>query len=418
MKVLIVLTYYQPHISGLTIYVARLARALVERGHKVTVLTSQFDRSLPRNQIIDGVNIVRAPVLMRVSKGVIMPTFGFLATRLTRQHDVIHLHLPQFDAPGLALRGRLLKKPVVLTYHCDLLLPPGLFNRVANAVILTNNWLAGRLADAVVAYTEDYAVHSRFLSQLLDKVEVIPPPVVLPPAEPGAVERFAHKWDLTGQKVIGMSARMATEKGVEVLLRALPTILSEYPNTRILFANPPALGEEEYMRRLQPLLDKHSGHWTFLGTLEQTEMSAFYANCDLTVLPSLNSTESFGLVQIEGMLCGTPSVASNLPGVRQPVLMTGMGEIAPIGDSEGLGQAILRILRDRSSYIRPAEVIARPFLPASTAQHYEALFRDLLNKNPSRSLANGQGRVAYAQLKRLVDLDSLDPAERTNEQYD
>lgn len=402
MKVLVVLTYYQPHISGLTIYVARLARALVERGHQVTVLTSQYNRSLPRHEVIDGVNVVRAPVLLRVSKGVIMPTFGFLATRLTRQHDVVHLHLPQFDAPGLALRGRLLKRPVVLTYHCDLQLPPGLLNRIVNSVILLNNWLAGRLADAVVAYTEDYAIHSHFLSALLNKLEVIPPPVVLPPPAPGAVEQFAARWSLAGHKVIGMSARMATEKGVEVLLRALPWVLDEFPSTRVLFASPPALGENEYRRRLTPLLEKYADHWTFLGTLEQDEMAAFYANCDLTVLPSLNSTESFGLVQIEGMLCGAPSVASNLPGVRQPVLMTGMGEIAPIGDPAGLATAIQKVLRDAPAYLRRPEAIASPFVPAETARHYEALFERLLAGGGSRPAKISGGLAAYAQLERLA----------------
>ena len=151
MRILTVLTYYRPHISGVSIYVERLSRALVERGHQVTVLTSQYDRSLPRQERENGVRVVRAPVLFRVSKGVIMPTIGLQATQLTRQHDVILLHLPQFDAPGLALRGRLMGRPVVLTYHCDLRLPDGVLNRVANAVVLCNNWLAGRLADAVVA---------------------------------------------------------------------------------------------------------------------------------------------------------------------------------------------------------------------------------------------------------------------------
>jgi glycosyltransferase involved in cell wall biosynthesis len=402
MKILVILTYYRPHISGLTIYVERLSRALVERGHQVTVLTSQYDRSLPRNEQVDGVNVFRAPVLMRVSKGVIMPSFGLLATQLTRQHDVVHLHLPQFDAPGLALRGRLMKRPVVLTYHCDLQLPPGLFNRMVNSVILFNNWLAGRLADAVVAYTEDYASHSHFLAPLMHKVEVIPPPVLLPAAAPDAVEAFAKKWELDGRMVIGMSARMATEKGVEVLLKALPQILVEFPNTQILFACPPALGEKEYVRRLQPLLQKHADHWAFLGSLTQDEMAAFYTNCDLTVLPSLNSTESFGLVQIEGMICGAPSVASNLPGVRQPVLMTGMGEIAPIGDPAGLAEAILRVLRDKVRYQRPPQVIAEPFAPAETARHYENLFSWLLTGKSLPDAGLRRGLDAYTRLRELT----------------
>jgi len=106
MKILIVLTYYRPHTSGLTIYAERLAKALVNRGHTVTVLTSQFDKSLPRNEILDGLKIVRVPVLFRLSKGVIMPAFGYLATKLVLEHDVIQLHLPQFDAAGVALRGK------------------------------------------------------------------------------------------------------------------------------------------------------------------------------------------------------------------------------------------------------------------------------------------------------------------------
>ncbi|EKD89501.1 MAG: glycosyl transferase group 1, partial [uncultured bacterium] len=79
MKILIVLTYYRPHISGLTIYAERLAKAFAVRGHEVTVLTSRFKKELPSEEIVSGVRIVRAPVLFRLSKGVIMPTFGFIA---------------------------------------------------------------------------------------------------------------------------------------------------------------------------------------------------------------------------------------------------------------------------------------------------------------------------------------------------
>jgi len=135
MKILTVLTYYRPHTSGLTIYAERLARAFVKRGHQVTVMTTQYEPSLPREETMHGVKIVRVPVAARISKGVIAPTFGFVATKLVATHDVVQMHLPQFDAPGVALRGRLFRKPAVLTYHCDLLLPPGYFNRFVNAVV-------------------------------------------------------------------------------------------------------------------------------------------------------------------------------------------------------------------------------------------------------------------------------------------
>ncbi len=190
MKILTVLTYYRPHTSGLTIYVERLAKSLVKLGHEVTVLTSQYDKSLPQEEIQDGVRIIRAPVLFRVSKGVIMPTIGWLAWKLVSSHDVVHLHLPQFDAAGIALRGRILKKPTLITYHCDLLLPKSFFNRIINSVVLFMNYLAGLLADRIGAYTDDFAAHSPFLQRFKRKVRVILPPVVMPAAAPDVIKEY------------------------------------------------------------------------------------------------------------------------------------------------------------------------------------------------------------------------------------
>jgi len=95
------------------------------------------------------------------------------------------------------------------------------------------------------------------------------------------------------------------------------------------------------------------------------------------VLPSLNSTESFGMVQVEAMLCGTPSIASALPGVRQPVMQTGMGLVVPIGDSAALAEAIIQVLSDRARFVRSREDIAGRFSTERTANEYEALFAEL-----------------------------------------
>jgi glycosyltransferase involved in cell wall biosynthesis len=384
MRVLIVLTYYRPHTSGLTIYAERLAKGLARRGHEVTILTSHYSRNLARRETLDGVQIVRAPVLFRISKGVIMPTFGFLAWKLAAQADVISLHLPQFDAAGVALRGRLMKKPTVLTYHCDLRLPPGAFNHFVNRTVDAMNNLAGKFAHKVIAYTQDFANHSPFLTKFGDRLHVISPPVELPPMTPSGVAAFAKMHNpQRAHPVIGMAARLASEKGVEVLLNAFPRILERYPHARILFAGQykNVLAEETYARRLQPMIYRYEDldQWKFLDVLDPVQMAAFYPNLDLLVVPSLNSTESFGLVQVEAMLCGVPCVASDLPGVRQPIQQTGMGEIAPIGDAEGLAQAMLQVLDHHSAYIRPREEIAERFSTERTVAEYEALFEQLLN---------------------------------------
>jgi glycosyltransferase involved in cell wall biosynthesis len=298
---------------------------------------------------------------------------------------VLSIHLPQFDAPGIALRGRLLGKPALLTYHSDLSLPPTLFNRLANQVVNVANRAAAGWADAVVAYTQDFAEHSPFLSRYLPKVRIIPPPVEVGKASPEDVRAFRRKHTLEGHKVIGMAARLATEKGVEYLLEAAPTILEKHPGTRFLFAGQyeNVLGEEAYARKIAPLLAALGDRWTFLGVLPPDGMAAFFKSCDLTVLPSINSTETFGLVQIESMICGTPVVASGLPGVREPVRLTGMGKIIPPRDPTRLAEAVLEVLANRRKYVRPAGRIAAMFSPDATAALYESLFREIMEKKKS-----------------------------------
>ncbi|MBN1303843.1 MAG: glycosyltransferase family 4 protein [Anaerolineales bacterium] len=385
MKILTVLTYYRPHTSGLTIYAERLARALARRGHEVTVMTAQYDKSLPLEEMMEGVHVVRVPVAVRISKGVLAPGFGLAATKLVLSHDVVQMHLPQFDAPGVALRGRLFKRPAVLTYHCDLRLQPNPFNRIVNAVVQFQNHMAGILADQIVTYTRDYADHSPYLSRFSHKLQTILPPVELPEARPGAVAAFAREHK-TGEDrpVIGMAARLAAEKGVEVLLDALPALLEKYPRAQVLFAGQyqDVLSEQAYSDRLMPTIKKYeaSGHWKFLGVLNPAQMAAFYPNLDALVVPSLNSTEAFGLVQIEAMLHNVPCVASALPGVRQPVLMHKMGETAAIGSAEELAQRLLEIFDHQDQYRCDTDELARTYDPDSIAAAYETLFERLLKE--------------------------------------
>ncbi len=385
MKILTVLTYYRPHTSGLTIYAERLACAFVKRGHQVTVMTTQYDPSLSQEETMDGVRVIRVPVVARVSKGVLAPTFGFVATRLVAQHDVVQMHLPQFDAPGVALRARLFRKPAVLTYHCDVLLPPGAFNRFVNLVVKFQNNMAGLLANHIVTYTQDYADNSLYLSRYASKLTPILPPVELPVPAPQAVSAFAGKHHTKERRpVIGMVTRFASEKGVEILLEALPTILKKYPNAQVLYAgqHQNVMGEQAYFDRLSPEIHEYenSGHWTFLGNLDPVQLAALYPNLDVLTVPSLNSTEAFGLVQIEAMINGVPSVPSALPGVRQPVMMHGMGKVSEIGNAESLANAILDVLDEPEKYEGDIESIKKAYDPDSIAQEYEKLFEKLMRK--------------------------------------
>ena len=102
----------------------------------------------------------------------------------------------------------------------------------------------------------------------------------------------------------------------------------------------------------------------------------------MLVVPSLNSTETFGLVQIEAMIQGTPSIAANLPGVRVPPRLTGMGEVIPIGDSDGLAEAIIQVISHPEKYQGSPEDVEKQFDPMVNAAAHERIYRELLGDLP------------------------------------
>jgi glycosyltransferase involved in cell wall biosynthesis len=397
MRVLFVLTYYRPHVSGLTIYVERLARAMAARGHQVTVLTSRYERHLPAEEMMDGVRVVRVPVAFRFNKGVFMPAFAAAAWREMRAHDVVNIHLPQLEAAVATLMARLAGRKPILTYHCDLQMPPVWYGRFVNRITYWNNVLAARLAHTIVAYTDDFARHSPLLSRFWraparsagpggaaspargDKLCVILPPVTIPDPTPEGVAALRERAVLNGnQRVIGFAARFAHEKGADYLIKAIPHIRAAVPDIHILFAGPykDVIGETIWYD-LQPLIKQNQAYLTFLGSLNPSQMANFFALCDVVTVASINNTESFGLVQVESFMCGTPVVATDLPGVRQPVTMTGMGEIVPVADAAGLAAGIVKVLQNREQYIRPREEIMARFDLQHTVDEYERLFTRL-----------------------------------------
>ncbi len=388
-SVLFVLTYYRPHVSGLTIYVERLARELVARGHQVTVLTSRHDDSLPATESIDGVRVVRVRVFARISKGVLMP-ICLRAIGEARRADVVSIHLPQLDGGPVAVVSRLLRRPTVLTYHCDLRLPAGFINRFADAIVFAMNLLAGLMSQRIVAYTQDYASSSRLLRRFPGKIRVIPPPVIMPASTAEASDEFRRRHGLGDGPVIGAAARLATEKGIEFLVDAMPALIERYPGIRMLFAGQhrDVVGEQQYWEMLAPRIAALGDRWTFLGVLQPDEMPAFYSAIDVLVVSSINSTESFGLVQVEAMYNGTPTVATNLPGVRQPVMMTGMGVVVDVADGAAIVAGVRELLDHPDSYRRPRAEIEAVFDLRATVDAYERLFAEL--GAPVTQAADGQ----------------------------
>ncbi len=381
MKILITSTYFYPYSSGLSVYALRVARGLVGLGNEVCVLTSQYNQDLDLEENLDGVKIVRVKVGMKLSKGVLMPGLRATAKKWIEWADVVNVHIPQFESFVLARLAKQLRKPLMVTYHCDLIMSGDWFRRLAGWGTILLGKKALKQAKVIVQNTLDYARHSAVLKTYLDKVVEVPTPVVFFETNPGEKMAFRERFSLAeSDKVLGLAGRVASEKGYEYLAQALPLVWEKYPTARVVHAGSwkGVIGEEAYLAKVEAMIRPLGDKWKSLGFLSDDDFMRFFAACDLLVFSSLNATESFGIVQIEALSQGTPIVASDLPGVRQPVLQTGLGRIVPVKDAAALAEAIISVLDERDETWLIPESYLQQFEQEMVAERYQEIFTSLV----------------------------------------
>jgi glycosyltransferase involved in cell wall biosynthesis len=372
--VVMALNYYAPYISGLTEAARIVAEALAANGQRVLVVTGQHDKALPLRETINGVQVYRTPVVARIGKGLISPMFVPAVIRFGRLAKVVNLHMPMIESGPIAagLRGT----PIVATYQCDISLPPSMFNAFQTAVMDWSNGLALRLAAAVVPSSDDYARSSRLERFIRPPREVpISPPTRLHPEATPTFRRGAGIH-------VGFLGRLVEEKGLEYLVDGFRAF--DDPDARLLIAGDytnVAGGSVVATVRKQMGNDSRI---ELLGFLRDDELANFYASLDVFALPSVNSFEAFGIVQVEAMKRGVAAIASDLPGVKTPVEETGFGIIVKRRDSGAITDALNELRSrplDRETGTERANAL---FSEEKTVAEYSALFDSLSQNGDSK----------------------------------
>lgn len=374
-----ILTYYLPHRTGLTIHVKEVAEGLARRGHNVTVLCANIPKSKKR-ETINGVTVIRLPALLRMSRGVLMPSYPFALYGLIKNNDIINIHLPILESALISLYAKLLGKKVILTHHGDLHLPKGrFFNKIVEYLMFKFYKYSAKHAHKIIGYSHDYADHSYYLLPFRNKIKVIYPPIVADVPDKEEVEHFRKKHSLKNCKIIGFAGRFVEEKRPDYLINVVPFILEKIPDVKIIFAGEYHIKYERFYDKCSSLIDKYSPYILFAGKMNTPkEMANFYSLCDVLVLPS--DTECLGMVQVEAMLCGTPVVVNDIPGAREAVRVTQMGKVAAAANPKELSEAIYEVISNKSKYVKPREFISKSFSVDETINRYESLFIEASNK--------------------------------------
>src|SRR3989338_2379339 len=161
MKILTTLSYYKPHISGLTVFVQRLIGGLSKKDFKFTVLTSRHRKNLLKSETENNIKIIRSPVLLTLGKVPVMPWYLFQVIREIINNDIVWINLPQAEGLIVAVIAKLFGKKIITTVHCLPLLPDGWQRSFFQRPFDILNNLIIRLADKVIYYTKDYAENTK-----------------------------------------------------------------------------------------------------------------------------------------------------------------------------------------------------------------------------------------------------------------
>jgi glycosyltransferase involved in cell wall biosynthesis/SAM-dependent methyltransferase len=377
MKILVVLTFYHPHWTGLTAYAKRLAEGLVARGHTVTVLTSQHNAELPREEMIGGVRVIRLPFVARVSRTVIMPSFPLVAARLIAEHDIVHVHTPMPETLLITGLARALGRASLVTHQGDVVMPAGMFNAAIQRAMDSTMTAGMQLASGVVVHSADYGRHSRFLAPIAGKLLSIYPPADIPPPQPDEIRAWRGELGLEGKRLIGFAGRFVEEKGFDFLLQSIPLVRKHIPEAHFVYAGETNVVYEPFFERWRHLFEQQREAISTLGLiLDKQRMANFYAMCDLFALPS--RSDCFPSVQIEALLSGTPLITTDIPGAREVVQVTGMGRLVRPRDPQALAEGIVEALRDTEAPRPAREEVQRIFDPQRSIQEYEALMERLV----------------------------------------
>jgi D-inositol-3-phosphate glycosyltransferase len=247
-----------------------------------------------------------------------------------------------------------------------------------------------RFADALVAATPvEKAQLEQLYSANSDRINVISPGV--------DTERFhpipkAHAKEVIGicpnRRTILFVGRIEPLKGIDSLLCAISQVVKKLPDLRdwlcvpIIGGDPDRILEDDEMVRLQELREELGINdiVTFLGAKDQDMLQYYYSAAEMVVMPS--DYESFGMVALEAMACGTPVIASDVGGLSFLVKHGRTGYRVPARDSKALASKIVQLLTNAGLQRRighRAACWAEAYAWPNIADKIETLYKKVLS---------------------------------------
>lgn len=329
MNILQVNKFYYPKVGGIERVVQNIAEGLPKQ-YNTHVLAAQ-PVGFPSSDYHSGVKITKAASLGVIMSVPVAPTFPIRFQSAVRDADVVHHHLPNPLSAVSQLMTKTDSPPIVATYHSDIIRQVTAFKLYRP---ILHRFL--RTVDRILVTSRRLLKHSNVLQPHKDKCDVVPLSIDLTSV---GCENPAPLNTAPEGPIVLFVGRLNYYKGVEYLVKAMRDV-----DATLLVA-----GDGNRRSALQELAQDRgvSNKIQFLGYLSEERLAAAYRAADVFVLPSVEPSEAFGIVQLEAMARGTPVVNTALPtGVPWVSQDDVTGLTVPPRNPAALADAINTLLTD------------------------------------------------------------------------
>lgn len=328
---------FYPFIGGVEKYVYYISKELVKYDDCEVKVICANEPDTIEHEVYDGIDIQRLGYTGKIANTNV--TLSLPKVLYDEEFDIIHTHVPTpWSSDWSNIISRIKKKPLVVTYHNDII-GNGIADYIARFYNSTTLKLLLARADKIIITQDDY-INSPHLQNYKDKVVTIPNGVDTQMFKPAQNPRRKNQIFF-----LSVLDKFHKYKGLDYLLESLVDVKKVIPDVKLIVGGKGEL-LEFYRSKTEEL--GLEDNVEFKGFLSDEEVISCYQESELFVLPSISSLqEGFGIVVLEALSCETPVISTTIVGVSDDVIKTQSGIIIEPKNTGMLTESIVKILSDK-----------------------------------------------------------------------
>ena len=333
MNILIVCPYFYPDKGGVENYVYNISKNLIKKGHSITVLCATKEGQ-DKTEILDGIKVIRQKQDFIISNTAIKLNLYFTLSKLLKKdkYDLINAHTPvPYYADIASYASKKNKVPFILTYHAGSLIKG---KPVIDTISKVYQILEKRmLKNATKIITVTDFVKEKYLRNHKEKIVIISPGV--------DTHRFVPK-DSTkkeGLLFVGQLNEGHKWKGLKYLLDAMALLPKDIKLT--------VVGDGNLLSFYKTYAESKKLNVEFKGKISDNDLIVQLQISKILILPSYSTAESFGMVLIEAMACGTPVIGSDIGGIPYVIKENETGLLVEPKNPKSIAKTIEKLYNDK-----------------------------------------------------------------------